>query len=261
MLHSETKGSNSKHIIFVHGNSQSLSLWDKTVSENCLKEEYTLVTVDLPGHGKSFRSKEPNKDYCIQGMAGYLLDFILQYNNRPYIVVANSLGSNLVGEVADKLTNCKGIFLTGACILGEGIMPAAIFQPNPNLAPFFTVYPTDEAIDKMITDGLCYPKEEIIVENKSAFKNTDPAFRESLVASIAREEWSDEINNLANLTIPIAIVFGAEERFSVIDYLQNTSFPKWRGTIVTVPDASHLVQYDQPALLARLIKEFAEDCF
>jgi pimeloyl-ACP methyl ester carboxylesterase len=261
MLNYRLKGEGTKQIIFVHGNSQSLELWDDVIDSEDLQSEFLLIAVDLPGHGKSFKSKQPEKDYRIQGMAGYLKEFILQNSTNEYIIVANSAGTNLTGEIAHLLINCKGIFLTGANVIGDNISVTDILQPNPNLTPFFTANPTDEDVDKMIDEGSYNIPDSTKKRSKEIFRETDSTFREQWFASISRLEWTDEIKNLNTLAVPVAVVYGEEDRFSHIHYLEKSSLKKWKNKIITVPEAGHLIQYDQPKVLAQLIKEFATDCF
>ena len=261
MLNHQVKGKGAKQIIYVHGNSQSLELWNDIIDSEYLQSEFSLITVDLPGHGKSFKSNQPEKDYCVPGMTGYLKEFILQYSNREYMVVANSAGTNLIGEMAHLLINCKGIFLTGANIIGENITVTDILQPNPDLTPFFTANPADEDIYKMIDEGSYNMPGSTKIKYKEIFRETDPTFREQWFASISRQEWTDEIKNLNTLAVPVAIVYGEEDRFTHIHYLDKSDLKKWKNKIIIVPKAGHLMQYDQPKVVAQLIKEFADDCF
>ncbi|HTB53212.1 MAG TPA: alpha/beta hydrolase [Ferruginibacter sp.] len=260
MLYSQTKGNGSKTIFFLHGNSQSIELWNDVINNEKLKD-YTLITIDLPGHGKSFISEQPDKDYSLPGMAAHIKEFILQRSDKEYIIIANSLSTCLVGEIAHLLINCKGLFLTGPNIIGENILVSDILQPNPNVTPLFTISPTDEAIDNMINEGSYNISENNKRKCKEDFKNTDPVFREQLFASLSRQEWSDEIKNLSELAAPVAIVCGEEDRFINAHYLDRSSLQKWKDKIILIPKAGHLLQYDQPEVLTELIKEFAIDCF
>ena len=261
MLYYQVRGKNPQQIIFVHGNSQSLEIWDKVIEAGKLSNQYTVISVDLPGNGKSFRSAQPIDDYSIQGLASHLKDFIAQFSTREYIVVGNSLSTNLLGELAPQLINCKGIFLIGASILGENISSSDIFKPNPNLAPFFTAKPSDEDIDKLINDGSVNMTHTDKQKYKDIFLLADPAFREQLFNSISKQEWTDEIKNCNNSGLPLAIVYGEKDNFTNVHYLDNIPIKKWRNKIISVPNAGHLIQYDQPIELGQLIKEFADECF
>ena len=61
--------------------------------------------------------------------------------------------------------------------------------------------------------------------------------------------------------MPVAIIYGENDTFTNVHYLDNITMKKWRNKIISVPNAGHLIQYDQPIELVQLIKEFAEDCF
>jgi pimeloyl-ACP methyl ester carboxylesterase len=261
MLHYQSTEKKAKQIIFIHGNSQSLQLWDEVIDDKELKEVYQLIAADLPGHGKSFISKQPDKDYTIPGMANHLNEFILSLNPSDFIIVAHSMGTNLVGEIALSLKNCKGIFFTGACIAGGNVKPGDILMPNPNLIPFFTPQVTDEALDKMLVDGLFNPSAESKQKCKDMYIATDPAFREQWMASISREEWTDEIEKLNQLAVPVAVVYGENDNFAVKDYLKGLITNEWKNKIITIPAVGHFMQFDQLKALFNLIKEFADDCF
>ena len=56
MLNYITSGNGHNQIIFIHGNSQSSDYW-KYLLESTLKDNYSLVALDLPGCGKSFKSE------------------------------------------------------------------------------------------------------------------------------------------------------------------------------------------------------------
>lgn len=261
MLHYQATENKAKQIIFIHGNSQSLQLWDEVIDDKELKEAYQLITADLPGHGKSFISEQPDKDYTISGMAAQLNEFITSLNPPDFIIIANSMGTNLVGEIALSLKNCRGIFFTGASIAGGNLTAANILMPNPNLAPLFSAYTSDEALNKMLDDGLYNPSAAAKQKCKDMYKATDPAFRDHWVDSVSRKEWTDEIKNLNQLAVPVAVVYGANDHFAVKDYLKGCITNEWKNEIIMIPRAGHFLQMDQPKALSNLIKEFVEDCF
>ncbi len=214
MLHYQIKGNHPKQIIFLHGNSQSIEVWDTIINTEILNA-YTLIAADLPGHGKSFVSTQPDKDYGLQGMAAHLKEFIFQHSNNEYIVVANSGATNLIGEIAHLLNNCKGVFLLGASVIGEHVSPADILKPNPNITPFFTPNPTEEELDKLIDDGAYSINDSNKKKYKEIFREADPAFRQYWFASISNGEWTDEIKNLNTLNIPVAVIYGENDNFYI----------------------------------------------
>lgn len=261
MLHHQTKGNSNKQIIFIHGNSQSSETWDLIINSTDLSANYKLITVDLPGHGKSFRSKEPEKEYSVFGIANALKDFISEFNNEEYILVGNSLGANLIGEIAGELVNCKGIMLVGSSAVGKGLTLADILKPNPNLGAAFMAEPNNEQTNILIDDLGCNLTDVQKKEIKFLFKNTDGNVRVQLGIAITNGEYSDELKNIELSKIPTAVVFGEEEKLCVIDSLDKISFPKWKNKTHLITNSGHFPQIDQPNALTNIIQEFASDCF
>lgn len=261
MLHYQSKGTSAKQIIFVHGNSQSSETWDSIINNETLTKIYKLIAVDLPGHGKSFRSKEPIKDYSVFGLSEALKEFILELNSEEYILVGNSLGANLIGEIAKELVNCKGIMLIGSSAVGTKLALPDIFQPNPNVAACFIAEPSDEQIDLLVGDVGHNLSDKNKREVRTMFENTDGNVRVQLGECIGKAEYSDELGNIESSRIPVAVIFGEEEKLCVIDSLDKISFPKWRNKTHLISKAGHFPQIDQPGALTAIIKEFSSDCF
>ncbi len=261
ILYAETIGNGDRTIVFIHGNSQSHSIWDKVILEIPNKESYSLISVDLPGHGASFRSDEPEKDYSIQGMSSKLKNFIIDAvpTESEFIVVATSLGTNLVGEIADTFSKCRGFFFVSPCIIGSGFTTSDLFQPNPNIAPFFTANPKPEDLNNLLDDLLVSNDYKIREEIKADYLKTDSRFRENWFASVLKAEYTDEIAKLKSTGKPIAILFGEQEKFCNTSYLNNSSLNLWKAQTILIPNAGHATPYDNPSAIAALLTEFIDD--
>jgi pimeloyl-ACP methyl ester carboxylesterase len=257
MLYYTSTGS-GKTIVFIHGNSQSAAIWDGLIAEPLLAG-YNLVRVDLPGHGQSFSSTDPEKDYTLKCMAAHLPNFLQQFDD--YIIVASSLAGNVVAEIINRLKGCKGLFLTGSSIIGEKVTIADIVKPNPFFPAAFAAQPTDEEVEGVIGNWAIHIDEALKKDCIKLFWDTDPAVRTQLGAAIARADWSDEVANLEQLDYPVAAVYGAEEKLVFADHLNKTDIKLWRDSIIEIPDAGHCCQLDQPAQLAGLISRYAADIF
>jgi pimeloyl-ACP methyl ester carboxylesterase len=258
MLHHVSTGSGPV-IIFVHGNSQNYTVWNEVVSNPALRN-YTCIAIDLPGQGQSFRSDHPEKDYKLRAMAQYLVNFTDGYSEHGYLLVASSLGTNYIAEGAYHFKNCKGAFLTGACIIGENIMPDDIILPNPNFAPTFAATATEAELNGLMGDEAYHVSEELKARLKKMYRDTDPHLRTTLGTSIAQQEYGDEIGNLWKQNIPIAVVYGAEDKLISPDYMQKLNLKLWRDEIIKLPKAGHCCQFDEPGLIAQMVADFAADC-
>jgi len=261
MLYSKSTGGHSRHIIFVHGNSQSHAIWDNVCSNTTLSESFSLTCVDLPGHGNNPHSKESGKDYSLQGMADALKKFFLAHDKVPYVIVCHSLGTNIVAEIAGHLYNCKGIFMVSPDIIGDGVTIEDIFQDNPNITTLFIAHPGKDALDKLMDDQVCNESTEKRNRLEEMYNAADPLVRPCLFTSIQNKEWIDEVTAIKKLNIPVAVIYGDHETLCVTHYLNKTGLQKWRNEIFIVADAGHCVHLDQPEKVTELIGLFCDDCF
>ena len=247
-------------IIFIHGNSQSSKHWTH-IFESDLSSHFRLIAPDLPGCGLSFRSNQPEIDYSIKGISNHLLTFIQEFNDKPYILVGNSLGTNLIAEIVLKLPNCKGIFLTGSCCIGQEIGIDRVFQLNPNLGAYFTGNPDDKSVNKVIDESVfeCTEKSRQLVFEM--FLETDSKLRESLAIELTQPILTDHIGNINKSELLTAVVFGREEKLINTNYLEGLISNKWRNETVLISKSGHFSAIDQPDELRRLIFDFAKDCF
>lgn len=258
MLYDKRTGS-GKIIVFIHGNSQSLEIWDGLITEPLLAN-YKLIRIDLPGHGHSFRSTDPAKDYTLKGIATHIKDFLMSLDEE-YLIVANSLGCNQIAEITLQLPFCRGLFFTGASVIGQKITISDVVKPNPFFGVTFTAQPGSEELRGLVGTWSNRMDKKLEEQNVGMFLNTDPALRTQLGLAIAQGDWSDEIFNLEQLDYPVAVVYGADEKVIFPDYLSKTAIPFWQNRIIQITDAGHCCQLDQPGLLSALINQYAADIF
>jgi pimeloyl-ACP methyl ester carboxylesterase len=220
-----------------------------------------LIALDLPGCGKSFRSETPEQDYSIKGLSKHVKDFLQDFNKNPYIIIACSLGANLIGEISDELLNCKGVMLLSPTIIGFNLTVADILKPNPNLAPLFSANSTDEQLNLLVDELGNNLNHNLKEDVKTIFNAVDPNFRTSMAASIGTSDYTDELQKLQNSNLPIAVVFGEEDKICFTNYIDKTPLTKWHHKSILVPNSGHCVMLEQPKKLVEIIKEFAENCF
>ena len=71
-------------IFFIHGNSLSANSWTKQFQSELLTS-YRLVAFDLPAHGDSDASPDPDMDYTFAGLASILTDRITHIERKAKI--------------------------------------------------------------------------------------------------------------------------------------------------------------------------------
>jgi pimeloyl-ACP methyl ester carboxylesterase len=258
-LYSRSTGEAQHQIIFIHGNSMSHECWDDILNSE-LSKNYRLTALDLPGHGNSIRSQQPQKEYSIKGMSSQVKQF-LDLVKGPYILAGSSLGANIIGELIKDVSNCKGILLVGSTAMGMGITPETLLHPNPNLGLCFTAAYTNDQLDKLIEDVLVEPTTQMKEKVRRIFTDTDPLVREVLGQSLTNNEFDDELSYIHDTKLPLRFVYGADEKICITNALTKIPGNVWGNAIELIPGSGHFSQMDQPHLLTSIIKNFANQCF
>jgi pimeloyl-ACP methyl ester carboxylesterase len=242
--------------LLIHGNSLSgLGFRHQIAGE--LGAQYRIVAIDLPGHGLSSPAADPQQAYTLPGYAAIVLEVVERLELQNAVIVGWSLGGHVVMEAADRLKDAAGLMIFGAPPLGIPPAMAEAFLPNPALGAIFKADLTAAEIDAFVT-ALFRPDAH---ENGQVFatdvRRTDPQARAVLAGSIGPGGYHDEIEAVAQLSCPLAVLHGAHEQLVNLAYLQALTIPTlWRGTVQIVPDAGHTPHWEQPRHFNALLDAF-----
>jgi pimeloyl-ACP methyl ester carboxylesterase len=81
-----------------------------------------------------------------------------------------------------------------------------------------------------------------------------------LGASIAPNGYRDEVEVVANLKRPLAVVHGAEEQLVNGAYFDGLDMPTlWRGGVQTIVDAGHAPHWEQAKTFDALLEAFVQE--
>ncbi|MCW3117021.1 MAG: alpha/beta hydrolase fold protein, partial [Chitinophagaceae bacterium] len=94
-IHYTMTGNGDKTLLFVHGSFIDQSWWSEQV--NYFKEHYTVVTMDLGGHGQSGVNRNI---WTVQKFGQDVRAVIKQLELKNVILVGHSLGADAVLEAA-----------------------------------------------------------------------------------------------------------------------------------------------------------------
>lgn len=97
-IHYVIEGHKLPTLLFVHGANIDLTYWNAQI--DYFKDRYTVVAIDLPGHGKSGRNKT---HWSIKGMGEDVAAFIKSLKLAQVILIGHSMGGdvNLVAATTD----------------------------------------------------------------------------------------------------------------------------------------------------------------
>jgi len=259
-IYYEQKTGGPKTLIFLHPSSSSCSIWE----HQWLAPEfapYSCIRLDLPGHGQSSHSQDPEKEYTLKSIGEQLQAFITELSIDEYIIITLSISANFIAEVAPQLQKCKGFFMAGAPITAKDITPVDILQPFEFGDVLFTPEPVQQRLENYISNLILTDAPQMLWSLLTDFKRTDKAYRKYMGQCIQLGQWSDEAQQLCQAGKPVALVYGREEKIIKKDYLLTVSLPKWQHKIHIMDQAGHLCNLDQPKLFNHYLSDFAKDIF
>jgi pimeloyl-ACP methyl ester carboxylesterase len=83
-------GDGGATLVFVHGAFTDQTYWKAQV--DYFKDDYKVVTFDLPGHGKSGKGR---KYWSVEGFAGDVYSVVRRLNLKNVILIGHSLGGDI----------------------------------------------------------------------------------------------------------------------------------------------------------------------
>ncbi|HAG53283.1 MAG TPA: alpha/beta hydrolase [Alphaproteobacteria bacterium] len=240
-------------IVFIHGNSSSLSSFQKQLKSD-LAKKYRLIAIDLPGHGQS----QPAVETSFHGISYIVEQFLIKNGFDDGVVLGWSLGGHIVLEMAEELPNVKGFIVFGAPSISNP-MDIDAFLPNPAMAYAYKQELKQEEMDLFVSSFFANKKEAPFSFQHDA-RITDGSVRAGIGLSIATGAYTDELNVVDGLDRPLAIFHGEDDELVNFTYLSNLSIPTlWRAQVQVIEDASHTPQYENYKQFNTLVIEFVND--
>ncbi len=247
-------------LLFIHGNSASSRAF-KFQLEGAFGRSHQAFAIDLPGHGESDGAAEPEFDYTIPGYAAVLSGAAKALGLDKAVYIGWSLGGHILLEAAAQLPNPSALVLFGTPPLDTPGSMAAAFLPNPAMSFGFTRDLTRAQAaaytDAFFRQGMHAPKRF----REDALR-TDGRAREILNASIGGGRMKDESRIVAGLSIPLAVLHGAEEQLVNAAFFASLAMPTlWRGKVQVIQAAGHAAHWEQPERFNELLDAFIRDVF
>ncbi|WP_185882845.1 alpha/beta fold hydrolase [Blattabacterium cuenoti] len=104
-------------IIFLHGFMGSSKIWNDVF--RIFSDQYKILSIDLPGHGKSKPISSKEQVYSMEYIANMVKQVIEKENIKKIILIGHSMGGYISLALAEKNPN---IFL-GLCLLHSTSKP------------------------------------------------------------------------------------------------------------------------------------------
>lgn len=253
----ESEGSGPA-VVLIHGNSSSSRAFSRQI-DGPMGRRFRLVAVDLPGHGVSGDAKDPSA-YSLPGHARAVRAAVDALGLGEARFVGWSLGGHVALEMAPDLPKARGFLIFGAPPLSSPESMGEAFLPDPAMK-----YGFQEIIDRGeasaylaaffrpgFTDVPPFFLEDIL--------RTDGRARSGLAASAQNGDFRDEVALVRDLTVPLAVLHGGDERLVNGRYFASLAMPTlWRGAVQMIPCAGHTPQWETPTVFDALVEAFVEE--
>lgn len=247
-------------VLLIHGNSSSARTFTPQLNSP-LGERYRLVAMDLPGHGESDNAADPQRTYNLPGYAVVAAAVVKQLKLERPVVVGWSLGGHIALEMAHLVPDAAGFMIYGAPPLAWPPAMAEAFLPNPAMAAAFQET-LSEAEAAAFVQAFFAPDAPLAPESFLAdVRRTDGRARASMAASIAPNGYTDEVEVVAGLAQPLAIVQGEYEQLVNPAYFAGLNAPTlWHNAVQIIAGAGHAPHWEQPDTFNALLAALIEDC-
>jgi pimeloyl-ACP methyl ester carboxylesterase len=214
-------------------------------------EDYRVILVDLPGHG---RSALPAGRLSVDRIAGEVDALLAHLGEGPVHVVGLSLGA-CVGLALALRAPARVRSLTlvnGFARLrpgdGRGALRLALRALLLGTAPM-------SAVAELVARTL-FPRPEQSALRQAAVVSLARTSRRAYAAAAAAIAGFDARASLADIRCPPMVIAGIEDRTVGIDTKDALAHAIAGARLVLVPGSGHVTNADQPLAFNAVLKEF-----
>jgi pimeloyl-ACP methyl ester carboxylesterase len=265
-------------LFFVHGNSASHKAWEEQLTSELFNRRYNLYAVDLPGHGASTYSTNPNFRYTAAGYADFVKGVVAALGLTDTVFVGWSLGGHILLEAYEREAlfrqAAKGIVIHGTPpITTLNDILAGFLWTNPGKQYYAqevvtqaeaTVAVTSEFSLNVQNTGVPHQLNSVIAEWVQEFLLSDGRARVIVNTNAIGDEVTTVKTGLSTTNTPIAILHGREDQLVNGTYLEAMapSIPTlWESKIHFVENTGHALFMQREDVYNDLLHRFMQKVF
>jgi pimeloyl-ACP methyl ester carboxylesterase len=239
-----TFGNGKDLIIFIHAWCCDRTYWQKQI--NHFSKKYTVVTIDLGGHGRSGSSRD---NWTVSALANDLISVIRELKYRHLFLVGHSLGG-IVALVAAAKMRSRALRLVLVDALLNKFWPMDEKTVNEMLHPFrqnFKAQMKKWVKENMFTQ---HSKPLLIKEISSGMANANQEVAIPLFKDLMTRNYTSEISKLKRRRI-IGHLLNSDS-----DETDKGSLKKMGFKIHIIPSTGHFIMMERPIRFNRTVEEF-----
>jgi pimeloyl-ACP methyl ester carboxylesterase/acyl carrier protein len=259
-LHFRDNGVEAKDVVvFLHGNSTSSVMFEGPLTDLAATGTRALA-LDFPGHGASDRLS-PGHKYSILELARLGRAFVDGVDAERLVLCGHSLGGHVASHMLEapdeRLT---GVVLVSAPPLSLGEL-GAIFRPDPTFGALFESQLTSQQARAFAECLAPSSRVGALTHERvvAALRETDPAFRSDLGASLGAGMLKNELELLTAARLPVMLCWGDDDPFLHGEYHSKLD-PNWER--VCFHGSGHSPHLEEPlsfvSVLGRFVAKYAK---
>lgn len=252
-------------LLLIHGVAGSSLAWVPLFEH--LTGRYRIIAPDLLGHGQS---DKPRTDYSLAAFAVFLRDFLDALDIPAATLVGHSLGGGIALQlVYQHRQYCRRLVLVNSGGLGTDVSMPLRLLSTPGAELLLPVLASRPAV--FLGNGVVSLLAARAAESTRVQERwrkyaalADPPGRHAFLRTLRsvvdlRGQTVCAIDRLPQFVGDVAtmIIAGARDRVIPADHAQAAHAALPGSRLEIIDEAGHHPQLDCPAMLARLIDEFA----
>ena len=223
-IHYNISGTGQTEIIFVHGALGSTEWWNH--QENYFADKYTIVLIDLPGHGKSDRTR---KNWTAGQYADDIKIVAGQTGSQNKVLVGHSMSGAYVLEASLSILQVKAV------ILADTLKDLDQFISFSQAEQFiFSHYRKDfkDAVENMLPQYLFAETTHRSIQQRlqKEFLKNDPELAVNVLAPL----YKMDIREIAKrVKVPVRSInsdFTPTNRGNNLKYFKDYDYVNMKGT-------------------------------
>ena len=250
-------------IILLHGSNASLHTWERMVE--ILKDDFRLISLDLPGHGLS--GPDPKRDYSAASMVGAVGTVMDAAGVERAVIAGNSMGGWVSWRFA--LANPErtaGLVLidSAGAETDEKIEPylaAKIMQSK--FGRFLTPRITPKAIIRKTLTQVVYDDAQITDAMVARYYDLAhfPGTRDAMNDRATTPREVGMFSKVDQISVPTLILWGKHDVTIPVSHGQafNAKIPN--SELIVYPNAAHLLMEEIPMTVANDIRAWHQTSF
>lgn len=240
-LHWSAAGQGRKTVVFVHGWTCDSTSWSSQVM--ALSRTFRVVTLDLPGHG---RSQSPKDGRFSMDLFARAVESVRRAVGASRIVlVGHSMGTPVIRQYAREYPRrVAGLVLVDGLV---SIPPGAVAQQADEMRGQGGLKARENMIRGMFTPDTPAPLQKQIT---AMMLRPPAATAAGAMAATISANWSDDV-----MAMPVLGIYADRSQLANREYMKKI-FPELE--YVEIPGTGHFLMMEKPKEFNRLLSAFLD---